>query len=73
MSNRKSIPAGEMVWVTYSNSKHEQRFIITSKSARDYYYLYRVNSDGVEKLGKARAPQDLEDKFQILERLDEKG
>ena len=59
-------PKGERIWVGYYNKDHELMFILTSKeSSRDYYFLYELNDGVFKKLGKARSPKELEDKFSV--------
>ena len=44
--------------------------ILTSKPARDFYFLYEVLEDGsLKKLGKARSPTELEEKFDVKSRM----
>lgn len=62
-------PKGERVWVTYYGSKHELCFIVTSKGNREYYFLYELNDGAFRKLGKARSPKELEDKFNVQARM----
>lgn len=63
-------PKGETVWVSYQNIKGEPVCILTSKPTRDYYFLYEVLSDGtLNKLGKARSPIELEEKFNVRQRM----
>ena len=62
-------PKGEMVWVSYYNSSHELLFIITSKPARDYYFLYEVVDGEFNKLGRAKNPKELESKFAVEDRI----
>ena len=60
-------PKGETVWVSYQKSDGTPIFILTSKPARDFYFLYEVLDDGsVKKLGKARSPTELEEKFDVM-------
>lgn len=66
-------PKGERVWVGYYNSNHELRFILTSKDSRDFYFLYEMVEDGSRKLGKARSPTELEEKFRVYQRMEEHG
>lgn len=62
-------PKGEKAWTLYSNIKHEPVFLMTSKPARDFYFLYEILPDGsLNKLGKARTPPELEKKFNVIER-----
>ena len=35
-------PKNETVWMTYYDSAGTLQFFMTSKAARDYYYLYAV-------------------------------
>jgi hypothetical protein len=48
--------------VSYQKSDGTPSFILTSKPARDFYFLYEVLDDGsLKKLGKARSPTELEE------------
>ncbi len=63
-------PKGETVWVQYIDSSSNPAFILTSKeSSRDYYFLYEVTQAGLVKLGKARSPTELEEKYKVVEKL----
>lgn len=62
-------PKGEIVWVSYYNTKGELRFIMTSKQARDFYFLYEVIDGEFKKLGKSNNPTKLEEKFNLKENL----
>lgn len=62
-------PKGERVWTSYYNSSHELLFIITSKSTRDFYFLYEVVDGAFKKIGKAKSPLELEEKFKIHEKM----
>lgn len=63
-------PKGEIVWVGYYNKDGECLFILTSKPARDFYFLYEVSQDGsVKKLGKAKTPPELEKKFDVYSKM----
>lgn len=63
-------PKGEIVWVSYYNTDGEPVYVLTSKPARDYYFLYEVLPDGkLNKLGKAKTPPELEKKFGVYERM----
>lgn len=62
-------PKGEIVWLEYS-AGGVPMFLMTSKEARDFYFLYKVCEDGsVQKLGRAKTPTELERKFQVNEAL----
>lgn len=63
-------PKGEIAWVGYYHTDGEPVCILTSKPARDYYFLYEVLPDGkLNKLGTAKTPPELEKKFGIYERM----
>ena len=63
-------PKGETVWVQYVDRNQQTAFILTSKeSSRDYYFLYELTGGSLKKLGKARSPTELEEKFRVFERL----
>lgn len=63
-------PNGEIVWVRYVNTTGDTVCILTSKPARDYYFLYEVQQDGkIKKLGKAKEPPELEKKFDVRSRM----
>lgn len=63
-------PKGEHFWMRYYDQKGSLRFFITSKeTSRDFYYLYEVSDAAVKKLGKARSPKDLEEKYKVNERV----
>lgn len=62
-------PRGEQVWTGYYNSSHELLFIVTSKPTRDFYFLYEVVDGAFKKLGKAKSPLELEEKFKVHERM----
>ena len=63
-------PKNEIVWVSYRNIKGETIAILTSKQTLDCYYLYEVNRDGsLLKLGKARFPPEIEERFDIKSRM----
>lgn len=58
---------GETVWTGYYNRKRELLFVVTSKPARDYYYLYGVENGELKKLGRAKTPTELETKYHVNE------
>lgn len=63
-------PKGERVWVSYYDTSHELRFILTSKeSSREYFFLYELVDDAFKKLGRARFPKELEAKFDVDKKL----
>lgn len=56
------IPRTEILWLTYER-KDGTVFYITSKVIRDYYFCYKLVNGKAEKLGKAKSPLDLEEKY----------
>lgn len=62
-------PKGEIVWTGYYNAAGERKFILTSKETRDCYYLYKDTGNGFEKLGKAKEPPELEQRFEVRKKL----
>ena len=47
----------------YKDSNGAVTHFLTSKSDRSMYYLYEVTGDSYKKLGKAKRPPDLEEKY----------
>lgn len=67
-------PKGERPWVGYYNTKHDLRYLITSKTNdRSYYFLYEVANGELKKLGKSQSPKDLEKKFEVHKKLGGNG
>ncbi len=63
-------PKGERVWVGIYSKDHELMFIITSReSSRDYYFLYELVDGSFKKLGRARSPKELEEKYDVDKRI----
>ena len=62
-------PKGATVCVGYDNPEHELCFILTSKDSREFYFLYELVDGEFKKLGKARTPKELEDKFEVSKRM----
>lgn len=56
------IPKTERIWVKRITEKGET-YYITSKDTRDYYFLYKMEKDKAVKLGKAKSPLELEQKY----------
>lgn len=56
------IPSTETIWVTTTNDLGD-KYVITSKVTRDYYYIYKIDNDKAVKLGKADSPLELEQKY----------
>ena len=57
------IPKTETIWVTYTSEKGEVYHITAKTKNRDYYYLYKIVDSKAQKLGRARTPTELEEKF----------
>ena len=57
------IPSTETVWVTITDDLGDE-YVITSKSDRNIYYLYRLEKDKAIKLGKNENPLELENLIQ---------
>ena len=64
------IPKGEETWVLYHNTGGDCIFVLTSKKGnRDRYYLYEVFENGeVRRLGSAKTPTELEEKYHVIEK-----
>jgi len=63
-------PKGERIWAGYYDRAGHLLFIVTSKqNNRDWYYLYALEDDEFKKLGKAKSPPELENKFHVNERM----
>ena len=62
-------PKGETVWVTYRKMSEDIKFIITSKSNRDTYFLYELINDEFKKLGKATTPTKLVEIYDVKNKL----
>ena len=62
-------PKGEKVWRRYYNSNRELKFIITSKSTRDAYFLYELVDGEFKKLGKAKTPPELVEKYDVEKKI----
>jgi hypothetical protein len=56
------IPSTETIWVTITDDLGDE-YVITSKSDRNIYYLYRLEKEKAIKLGKGDNPLELEEKF----------
>lgn len=62
-------PTSEIVWATYYNGDGELQYVVTSKRSRDNYYLYKMESKALVKVGKADSPDELCDKYDIWKDL----
>lgn len=63
------LPDSEIVWATYYNVNGELLYVVTSKRSRDNYYLYKMESKALVKVGKADSPDELCDKYNIWKDL----
>ena len=71
--NEIKLPKDETLWVSYRKTDGTAVAILTSKPARDCYYLYEVMADStLKRLGKAKTPTELEEKFNIKARMNDK-
>ena len=55
----KGIPSSDIVWVTRYDSKGSPMYSITSKAARDTYYLYKIENGKSVKVGQGKSPPEL--------------
>ena len=62
-------PKGEIVWESYYNKSRELKFIITSKPIRDSYFLYELVDGEFKKLGKAKTPPELVEKYDVEKKI----
>lgn len=62
-------PTGEILEARLFDVDDELAFIITTKPASEYHYLYSVEGTGFKKLGKATSPLELERKFDTKKRM----
>lgn len=53
------LPSNETIWVTITDDLGDE-YVITSKTTRDVYYIYRLEKDKAVKLGKNENPLELE-------------
>lgn len=65
-----NVPKNETGMVSYLNRHGIPVFLLTTKQPRDYYYLYGISEDGkLTKLGKAKSPKELEEKFDVESKM----
>lgn len=62
-------PKSERTWVGYYDRNSRLLFILTSKESRDYYFLYELIDGCFKKLGRAKSPKELEEKFGVDKRM----
>jgi len=56
-------PKDEIIWVTKLNEEGIIEYIITSKQARDMYFLYAFDGTKFIKKGKNKNPMEFENKW----------
>lgn len=57
------IPKAEIQWTQYQKEDGTPTHIMTSNEPRTLYYLYEIKNNDYVKLGKAKSPIELEEKF----------
>lgn len=57
------IPKTETIWLTFETAKGEKYYTTAKTHNRDYYYLYKLVDDKAQKLGRAKTPIELEEKY----------
>lgn len=63
-------PKGERGWVSYYDPAGGLLFILTSKeNDRSWYFLYKIEDGKMKKLGRARTPPELEEKYGVIEAM----
>lgn len=60
---------GEELCTTYLNRAHEAIFLTTTKPNTGYFFLYEYMNGAWVKLGKSTSPLELEDRFNVVERM----
>ncbi len=58
MNKDIKMPKGEILWERIQ-TKCGYVYLVTSKPARDFYYLYLVDDGKLKKVGKATTPTGL--------------
>ena len=59
----QGIPATETIWVQTKTTDGTIYYTTAKTNNREYYFLYKMVDGKAVKLGKARNPKDLEEKF----------
>ena len=55
------VPKNQKLWVSFYDTEHKLKYIITSDYARTKYNRYNVTKDGsLEKVGSSANPKELE-------------
>ena len=63
------LPNGERLWTSYYDSNGELLFVITSKHTRDFYFLYELVDGEFKRLGRAKSPLELEERFNVKDKM----
>lgn len=64
------VPKGEHAWMGYYNKEDELLFLLTSReNDRSWFFLYENRDGELKKLGKARTPTELEEKYKVTEKM----
>ena len=56
------IPSNETIFVQRTTASGDL-YYITAKPLRDVYYIYKIDNDKADRLGKSNSPLELERKF----------
>lgn len=59
----KGIPESERIWVEETSENGTVYYITAKVNDRSLYYLYKDDDGKAVKLGKARSPTELEEKY----------
>ena len=59
----KGIPKTETIWLTRLTEQQETYYITSKENDRNMYYLYRQDGDKAIKIGRAKSPIELEEKY----------
>jgi hypothetical protein len=63
-------PKGEHAWMGYYNKEGELLFVLTSKEYdRSKFFLYENRNGVLKKLGSAKTPAELEEKYEVTEKM----
>ena len=65
MNNKqvKGIPKSETIWVQTTAADGTVYYTTAKTNNREFYFLYKMVDGKAVKLGKARNPKDLDDKY----------
>ena len=64
------LPKGEHAWIGYYNRAGELLFVLTSReNDRSWFFLYENQDGTLKRLGKAKTPPELEEKYKVREKM----